>query len=139
MPRTKGSSMTAAHKKALAEGRALSRTVKAYLEALDDGGPKKRGRKRTPESINKRLGVIDEQMAGADPLKRLTLTQERLDLQADLVALQPSDADARLPELEQAFVKDAKAYSDRKGISYAAWRANGVPASVLKAAGISRG
>ena len=33
----------------------------------------------------------------------------------------------------------AKGYSERKGISYAAWREAGVPAATLKAAGISRG
>ena len=40
--------------------------------------------------------------------------------------------------LEKAFVKHAKAYSDSKGISYAAWREIGVTPEVLKAAGITR-
>jgi hypothetical protein len=34
------------------------------------------------------------------------------------------------------FVKHARAYSDRKGISYATWREFGVPADVLRKAGI---
>jgi NTP pyrophosphatase (non-canonical NTP hydrolase) len=129
--------MSAQHKKALAEGRELSRTVKAYLEALDAQTPKKRGRRRTPESIEKRLAAIQQELAEATPLNRLTLTQEQLDLEDELAQLQGVD-DADLPELEKAFIKVAKDYSERKGISYTAWRANGVEASVLKAAGIPR-
>jgi hypothetical protein len=40
--------------------------------------------------------------------------------------------------LESAFVKSARSYSERKGISYAAWRQVGVEPAVLKKAGISR-
>jgi hypothetical protein len=40
--------------------------------------------------------------------------------------------------LEAGFIKVAAAYSKRKGISYAAWRAVGVEPTVLKQAGISR-
>ena len=40
---------------------------------------------------------------------------------------------------EPFFVKSAKGYGERKGISYAAWREVGVSAATLKAAGISRG
>ena len=44
-----------------------------------------------------------------------------------------------LEALESGFVKVVSAYSERKGISYAAWREQGVPAAVLKAGGIKRG
>ena len=40
--------------------------------------------------------------------------------------------------LEKAFVKVGKSYAGRKSISYAAFREFGVPAEVLKRAGISR-
>ncbi len=40
--------------------------------------------------------------------------------------------------LEHEFVGVAKSYSDGKAISYSSWRDVGVPASVLKAAGINR-
>jgi hypothetical protein len=43
-----------------------------------------------------------------------------------------------LSSLESDFVKTASKYAERKGISYAAWRELGVPADVLKKAGISR-
>ena len=44
-----------------------------------------------------------------------------------------------LARLEAGFVRSAKAYGERKGISYAAWREQGVPAAVLRQAGITRG
>jgi hypothetical protein len=127
--------MSDAHKAALAEGRNQGRAVRRYLEALDANKPR-RGRKRTPESIKKRLDKIEAEMGDADPLKRLQLVQERLDLQDALTA---SEAKADLSEFEDDFVKAAKGYSERKGISYAAWRELGVSASTLKAAGIGRG
>jgi hypothetical protein len=126
--------MTAEHKQALAVGREEGRAVRRYLEALDAHRPK-RGRKRTPESIKKRLADIERQAASADALSRLQLVQERMNLQAELeVKSLPVD----LTALEQDFVKAAKGYGDRKGITYAAWREAGVDAAVLKKAGISR-
>lgn len=128
--------MSDEHKAALAEGREQGRVVRRYLEALETQRPK-RGRKRTPESINKRLSYIDERLVGADPLSKLHLTQERMDLER---ALSASDGDGvDVAELEAAFVEVARAYSERKGISYEAWRTLGVEPRVLKAAGISRG
>jgi hypothetical protein len=127
-------SMTDQHKAALAEGRTEGRAVKAYLEALDKTRPK-RGRKRTPDSIKKRLAVIENELEDSSPIQRLQLIQERMDLGKELAML---DTKVDLSALEAAFVKTAGAYSDRKGISYAAWRELGVPADVLKRANISR-
>jgi hypothetical protein len=132
---TKKRSMSQSHKDALAEGREQGRTVRNYLEALEANRPK-RGRKRTPESIQKRLGAIAAKVSAADPLTRVQLIQEQMDLESELAALQNGGADVR--ELEKAFVKAAKPYSRRKGITYTAWRAVGVDASVLKKAGIMR-
>lgn len=127
--------MSDEHKAALTEGRTQGRAVRAYLEALEANKPK-RGRKRTPESVAKRLAAIDAQIADADPVKRLQLAQERIDLQAELDA---SDDKTDLEAVENGFVAAAKGYSQRKGISYAAWREIGVPAATLKAAGVTRG
>jgi hypothetical protein len=127
--------MSDEHKAALAEGRNQGRSVRRYLEALDAHKPK-RGRKRTPESMQKRLDRIDVELASADPLKRLQLIQERLDLKSELDA---AGERIDLSGLEQGFVEAAAAYSSRKGISYAAWRELGVEPAVLKRAGISRG
>lgn len=127
--------MSDQHKAALAEGREHGRKVRRYLEALETHKPK-RGRKRSSDSMTKRLAAIEDELLTADPLKRLQLVQERLDLQRHLEAGdQPIDMDS----LEAEFADVAKGYSERKGLTYAAWREIGVEPSVLKRAGIGRG
>ena len=133
-PNTTGS-MSAEHKAALAEGRTQSKAVRQYLEALEAHKPK-RGRKRTPESIKKRLDALEGQIESADPLKRLQLVQERMDLTNELASMEDKPD---LEALEKGFREAAKAYGQRKGITYAAWRELGVDPSTLKAAGITRG
>lgn len=135
MATKKKRTMSDDHKAALAAGRAEGRAVKAYLEALDQNRPK-RGRKRTPDSINARLAKIDVELESSESVRRLSLIQERLDLLAELRSMESS---VDLSAVEADFVSAAKAYGERKGISYAAWREVGVPASVLKSAGIGRG
>lgn len=130
----KKSQMTEDHKEALAVGRAEGRMVRAYLEALESSKPK-RGRKRTKDSIAGRLDKIDDELESADPLKRLQLAQEQLDLSEELEQM---DSGVDLAKLEKEFAKVAKGYAERKGISYAAFRQIGVPAAVLKKASISR-
>lgn len=127
--------MSDQHKAALAEGRDQGRAVRRYLEALDAHKPK-RGRKRTPESIDRRLKAIDERLPDADPLSRLHLTQEKANLQAELDS---SGATVDLQALEDAFVEAAKSYGERKGIVYGTWRQLGVEAAVLRKAEIPRG
>lgn len=128
------SAMTDQHKAALAEGRNEGRIVREYLEAIRSNKGKP-GRKRTPESVAARLKAIDSEMAGATPVQELELVQERLDLQQELAAMQ-SKIDPKT--VEAKFTEVAAAYSVRKGISYAAWRAVGVEPAVLKKAGIRR-
>lgn len=127
--------MSDEHKAALAEGREQGRAVRRYLEALEAHKPR-RGRKRNPENITKRLESIDEELPGADPLSRVHLRQERIDLERELSA---GSEKVDLDGLEAGFVGAAGPYSLRKGISYDAWRAVGVEPRVLKAAGIGRG
>ncbi len=128
--------MSDSHKEALAVGREQGRAVRRYLEALEANRPR-RGRKRTPEGIEKRLVAIDERIAVADPLSRLHLAQERMDLEAELAA--SGDGGADIDALEADFIAAAGPYSQRKAISYDAWRAAGLAPRVLKAAGIGRG
>jgi hypothetical protein len=123
------------HKAALAEGREHGRKVRRYLEAIETNRPK-RGRKRSPDAMRNRLQAIEDELMTADPLKRLQLVQERLTLQTHLDA---DDQPLDLDELEADFTAVAKGYSERKGITYAAWREIGVEPAVLKKAGISRG
>jgi hypothetical protein len=113
------------------QGRAEASAVRAYLDMLSTGRP--RGRQRTPESIDKRLDAIEEQLQGAGVLARLALVQERLDLTAERVALEVRD-DAEA--LENGFVQVASKWAERKGISRKAWREIGVPAAVLRRAGL---
>ena len=80
--------------------------------------------------------AIDGEIAGADAVKELRLVQERLDLEAELATM---GATVDMSALEAEFIKVAKAYGERTGVSHAAWRAVGIPPAVLKAAGISRG
>jgi hypothetical protein len=126
--------MSAEHKAALARGRSEGKAVRDYLDALRANKPK-RGRKRTPDSIKKRLSSIDSQLKDADPLTELRLVQERRDLEYELQSMESA---VDLSAIESSFVKVAKSYSERQGISYAAWREVGVEASVLKKSGIGR-
>lgn len=126
--------MTAEHKRALAVGREESRSVRRYLEALEAHKPK-RGRKRTSEGIEARLRQIDDRISSADPLTRVHLVQERINLEAELATKEEA---VDLKDLEDDFVAAARAYGERKGLTYAAWRAAGVDPTVLRRAGISR-
>ncbi len=127
-------SMSAEHKAALAKGREEGLAVRRYLEALESSRPR-RGRRRTPASIERKLSAIDIQLAAADPLSRLHLLQQKKDLQEELG--QNGDV-ADVSGLEKDFVKVAKSYGERKGISYGTWRTAGVSAAVLQRAGIAR-
>lgn len=126
--------MTNEHKAALAEARTQGRAVRSYLEALDAHKPR-RGRKRTSESVAKRLATVETDLDSADPVRRLELIQERLDLTTELSTMETGN---NLIELEAGFVTVAKSYASRKGISYAAFRELGVAASTLKRSGIAR-
>jgi hypothetical protein len=128
--------MTAEHKAAMKLGRDHGRAVKAYLDALEQHRPR-RGRPRTPDTIRQRLAAIEGALPDASSLRRLQLTQERRDLQAELESKAAPTAD--LSALEAGFARSAKAYGESKGIAYATWRELGVPADVLKRAGITRG
>lgn len=127
--------MTDEHKAALALGRREGKAVRDYLEVLQANKPK-RGRKRTPDKIRKRLNQIDAEILEAEPVKQLRLTQDRLDLQRELAT---TGNGPNLAALESEFVEVAKKYGQRNHISYQAWRQVGVDPSVLKRSGITRG
>lgn len=126
--------MSKEHKEALAKGRQQGKAVRDYLAALESD--RKPGRRIDRDTVEARIAdvqtSIDEE---ADPAKRVTLIQKRLDLEERLISL---DEEPDLEALESAFIDAAAAYSERKGISYTAWREAGVPAATLKAAGIKR-
>ena len=121
-------------KSARALGQAQGRTVSRYLTALDSTKPK-RGRQRSTEKMQSRIDELPDEIAQAKPLKKVHLIQELMDLQAELAK---EEETVDISEVEGEFIAIAAEYSDRKGISYGAWREVGVPASVLKAAGVAR-
>jgi len=82
------------------------------------------------------MSVIDSQLPKSDPLTRLHLLKEKSDLEAELDRARAGDD---LATLEKSFVKVARSYGERKGITYSVWRAAGVPPAVLQRAGVIRG
>lgn len=125
--------MSNAHKQALANGRAEGRIIREYLEIVEATKPR-RGRKRTPESITRRLSLIATEMKTADPVTKVRLIQERLNLRSELAGMKSK---AEVQAAESRFVKVVKKFSDRNDISFDAWREVGVSPAVLKKAGIS--
>src|SRR4029450_3281488 len=116
MAAARKSTMTAEHKRALAQGRAEGRAVRSYLEALDQNRPR-RGRPRTPASVEKSLKGIESELADAAPLHRLQLVQERMDLERELDRIDAADD---LTGLERDFGKGAKGHAEGRGVPAAA-------------------
>lgn len=126
--------MSDEHKAALARGRAEARAIKAYLAVATM--PKKRGRPVTRSSLEEKIVSLDEKVGTEnDPLARVELIQARIDAQR---ALDDLGSAADLETLEPGFVEHAASYSDRKGITWTAWREAGVPAATLRRAGIKQ-
>lgn len=133
----RASTMSDQHKAALAAGREQGRAVRTYLAALDQNKPR-RGRKRTTDTVARQLSRTESELATATGVGRLELLQRRRDLQAELQELD-GDNGVDLSALKDGFVRCGREYAARKGIDYQTFREFGVPPSVLKEAGISRG
>jgi len=112
------------------------RSVRRYLSALE-AARSGRDANRTADAVTRRIHKIDELMVSADPLTRLGLTQERVELHAERLRIS-NGRPTNLGELERDFVRSAKAYGERVGVTYAAWRQVGVDADVLERAKIGR-
>lgn len=126
--------MSDEHKAALAKGRTQGRAVRDYLAALEQD--RKPGRRMDASTVTSRIDELQQKIdAEPDPAKRVEMIQRRLDLEERLVNLAE---EVDLEALEQGFAEAASDYSERKGITYTAWREAGVPAAVLKQAGIRR-
>lgn len=127
--------LSAAHKRALAEGRTMSAAVDRYLSAVNT--PKKRGRKVSKAALMQRLTAAQTRAKTSTGVDKVLAAQEVRDLRSRLVAANSSGA-ADIKGLESAFVKVAKQFGQNRGIHYGAWRDAGVPAVVLKRAGVAR-
>jgi hypothetical protein len=104
--------------------------VAAYLTALR--APKVPARSRA--NLERRRAQIEQWLSEeSSPIGEVELIQQRLDIDAQLAQI---DQAQRLAELEDTFVKVAASWAKRSGISAAALRDVGVPASVLRRAGL---
>lgn len=126
--------MTTEHKAAIAAGRSEGAAVRRYLETLQSAG--KPGRRVSKAELEARLAKTTAEIESEEnALTQLDLAQKQLDLKARIAAMgteeSPQDAEAD-------FVRVAKSYAERKGITYKAFREIGVPPEVLKRAGIAR-
>ncbi len=127
--------MSAAHKKALAEGRTSSAIVDRYLSAIN--APRKRGRKISQATLTQRLADARVRARTATGTDKVLAAQAVRDLQAKLARANSTNG-ADVKQLEAAFVKVAKKFGANRGIAYGAWRDAGVPAEVLRRAGVAR-
>jgi hypothetical protein len=92
---------------------------------------------RLRTTLRQRLAVAEGKAKSAFGLARLQAVQDVRDLRAKLAAAgNATTTDIR--KLEQDFVKVARTFSERRGVGYGAWRDAGVPAPVLKKAGVKR-
>jgi len=150
--RKAGQTLTAAQRKTFASKHVASRAIGAYLEQLDvesearaDGRRSSRGAylgrlegfpnwSHDPDEIERAADAIAERALEVPSyVKALELQQRVLELRE--IAAEVRDGGAAA--VEQEFVAVAAAWAAERGISDAAFRVMGVPARVLKAAGIS--
>lgn len=125
--------VTEAHKKAMAKGRRQAAAVRNYLQALES---KASTRRVNEGKLRERIDETEQRIhAEQNPAKRVELIQKRLDYETQLATL---EEEPDLEALERDFKDAVKEYSERKGVTYTAWRELGVPASVLRGAGVPR-
>ncbi len=99
--------------------------VRRYLESLD------RQVQSPARGAGVRLAAIEAALSEADSPSRMKLLAARRAMLNDAAV-----ARGELVAREPAFVAAVSPYSERKGLTYAAWRAVGVEDRVLHAAGL---
>jgi hypothetical protein len=127
--------LSPAHKRALAEGRTMSAVVDRYLSAVNT--PKRRGRKVSKAALQHRLTDSRARVKLASGVDKVLAAQEVRDLEIRIANIETASGDD-IKSLETAFVKIARRFGENRGIGYGAWRDAGVPAVVLKKAGVAR-
>lgn len=120
------------HKSALVNGRTEGKIIREYLELVEVLKPR-RGRRRTKDSISKRLSQIEAEINGAEPLKRLHLIQERLNLRKELSRFRTRED---YLAVEKAFINVARPFSVRNHVTFEAWKEFGIDPIVLNKAEI---
>ncbi|HLH47084.1 MAG TPA: hypothetical protein VKV25_07995 [Acidimicrobiales bacterium] len=113
---------------------AVAEAVRRYLSSIDGARPQRRAGPSV-EALEARLRLLEDRIAVADPLSRVHLIQERLNVRREL---DERSRDVEHQKLEAAFVAVAAEFGRRHGLSYEAWRAAGVSPAVLRQAHIRR-
>jgi hypothetical protein len=113
--------------------RAETKAVAAYLAALKGPRPSGSSKAKREGLLRRRAHIEQWTSEERSPIREVELIQQRLDIDAQLAQI---DEAARLPELEEAFVNVAASWAKRSGITAAALGEAGVPAGVLKRAGL---
>lgn len=116
--------------------RSQHRVVRRYLDALEQQS--RNGHRADPAKLQEKIDQIDKDLIEASGVKRLQLTQRRLDLQLELTAATGDGMVDDFEELESAFIEVAAEWAERQGITYTAMRSIGIPARVLSAAEVPR-
>jgi len=89
------------------------------------------------EALVARLAEARVTAKSASGLERLLAAQEVRNLQIRIADVENAGGND-IKRLEAAFVKVAKQFGENRGIGYGAWRDAGVPAVILKKAGVAR-
>lgn len=139
-PRRKRSPMSDEHKAQLDRGRRAGTAVKHYLLALEERKPKRgrgtREEQMSTEAIHDRLAAIDDNLKVVGIMEKLPLLAEQERLVSALQARDETGPD--METLEKGFIEYGREWCQTKGYSYTMMRVVGVPADVLKRAGIER-
>jgi hypothetical protein len=122
------------HEHALTEERAMSATVDRYLRALN--ATNRRGRDASKASLQARVYEARARYKLTNGVEKLLAAREVRDLQVQLAAMSGA-TETDLEAFEAAFVDIARWFGAMRGIGHGAWVAAGVPATVLKKAGIA--
>lgn len=116
--------MSEENKAKVQEGMAQGRAIRQYLELVNTETFRKRGpRARSAEAIQLQISLA------LDPVERLKLRSQY----REALEIEMTEAD-----LVKAFLEHVVPFSERYGVTYGDWREEGVPASILKEAGITR-
>lgn len=130
--RQPGATLSQDHLDSLAKGRRASPAIRSYLAAVTN----KRPRGRKPRPADQVIPEIEKQIADeTDPLTLVKL-HSQLRKEQERASIEAYEVDGQA--LEDGFVEYAAWYSTQHGITYADWRMVGVPAAVLKRAGVPR-
>lgn len=114
--------------------RSASACVKRYLE-LQSPRLRRRGSPADLGATREQLELVEAEIPlTVDPLTRVLLHQRAIDLKAKLEEMETTEAD--FEQIEEEFIENVARWAEQKKISYSALREAGVPAQILRKAGM---